>query len=89
MSLSPDLAAFFAANDDRARDELFEFLRIPSVSARTEHNADTARAAEWFANSLRTIGLKTTVHETPGHPFVFGVWRDAPKDAPTILIYGN
>jgi acetylornithine deacetylase/succinyl-diaminopimelate desuccinylase-like protein len=89
MSLTPDLAAFFAANDDRARNELFDFLRIPSVSARTEHNADTAHAARWFANSLETIGLETTIHETPGHPIVVGEWRGAPKGAPTFLVYGH
>jgi acetylornithine deacetylase/succinyl-diaminopimelate desuccinylase-like protein len=89
MSLDQDLAAFFAANDDRFRDELFDFLRIPSVSARTEHNADTAHAAEWFAKSLETIGLTTAIHETPGHPIVVGEWRDAPQGAPTILVYGH
>jgi acetylornithine deacetylase/succinyl-diaminopimelate desuccinylase-like protein len=89
MPLNPDLAAFFAANDDRARDELFEFLRIPSVSARTEHNADTARAADWLASSLESIGMQTTVHKTPGHPIVVGEWRGAAKGAPTILVYGH
>src|SRR4051812_39766400 len=89
MPLSSDLAGFFAKNDARARDELFEFLRIPSVSARTEHNADTARAAEWVANSLRAIGLTTTVHGTAGHPVVVGEWRQAPAGAPTILVYGH
>ena len=44
--LSKDLEAYFAANTTAARDELFELLRIPSVSARSEHNADTARAAD-------------------------------------------
>ena len=44
---------FFDKNQARARDELFDLLRIPSVSARSEHNADTARAAEWVAESLR------------------------------------
>jgi len=52
--LPPDLDGFFVANDGRIRDELFEFLRIPSVSARSEHNADTARAAEWVASNMGT-----------------------------------
>jgi acetylornithine deacetylase/succinyl-diaminopimelate desuccinylase-like protein len=88
MPLSNDLASYLDANRDRTRNELFDFLRIPSVSARSEHNADTARAAEWFANSLRTIGLKTTVHGTNGHPIVVGEWRNA-ANAPTILVYGH
>ena len=57
MPLANDLETFLAANQSRARDELFDLLRIPSVSARSEHNADTARAAEWVADSLRKIGL--------------------------------
>ncbi len=89
MPLANDLATFFTKNSDRVRNELFEFLRIPSVSARSEHNADTARAAEWFAESLLTLGLTTKIHPTKGHPIVVGEWRKAPAGAPTILIYGH
>ena len=88
MPLATDLTTFFDKNQSRARDELFDLLRIPSVSARSEHNADTARAAEWVANSLRTIGFKVAVHGTKGHPIVVGEWRDAPG-AQTVLIYGH
>ena len=86
---SRDLDAFFDANGARLRNDLFEFLRIPSVSARTEHNADTRRAAEWLAGRLRAIGLQTAVHPTPGQSVVVGEWRGAPAGAPTILIYGH
>src|SRR5690348_15262993 len=84
-----DLDRFFTQNESRIRDELFELLRIPSVSARSEHNEDTARAADWVARSLREAGLKATVHPTPGHPVVVGEWRDAGADAPTVLAYGH
>lgn len=87
--LSPDLAAYFAANDTRIRDELFDLLRIPSVSARSEHNADTARAAQWVADNMSNAGLRATVHPTAGHPIVVGEWRGAGPDAPTLLIYGH
>jgi acetylornithine deacetylase/succinyl-diaminopimelate desuccinylase-like protein len=89
MPLAFDLASFFSAHQSRTRDELFELLRIPSVSARSEHNADTARAADWVADSLRAVGLTATVHPTKGHPIVVGEWRKAPRGAPTILIYGH
>src|SRR5688500_7684845 len=88
MPVPRDLDAFFTANSPRIRDELFAFLRIPSVSARSDHTADTARAADWVADSLRTVGLRATVHRTPGHPVVVGEWRGA-RDAPTVLIYGH
>ncbi len=79
---------FLAANRQRFQDELFDFLRIPSVSARSEHNADTARAAQWVAASLTRIGFQATVHPTAGHPIVLGESRNAPG-APTVLLYGH
>ncbi len=83
------MKTFFESNRSRIRGELFEFLRIPSVSARREHNDDTRRAAEWVADQLRTIGLEAAIHSTAGHPVVLGSWRKAPAGAPTILIYGH
>jgi acetylornithine deacetylase/succinyl-diaminopimelate desuccinylase-like protein len=89
MPLAQDLDSYLAGSRAASRDELFEFLRIPSVSARSEHNADTARAAEWVASSLRDIGVKATIHQTKGHPIVVGEWRNAPPGAQTVLIYGH
>ena len=47
-SVSADLREYIAANDRRFHEELFELLRIPSVSARAEHDGDTRRTAEWL-----------------------------------------
>jgi acetylornithine deacetylase/succinyl-diaminopimelate desuccinylase-like protein len=87
--LPSDLDRFFSENEPRIRDELFDLLRIPSVSARSEHNEDTARAAEWVARSMRDAGLQATVHPTAGHPVVVGEWRGAGPSAPTVLAYGH
>src|SRR3954468_14814493 len=84
-----DLDAFFTANQSRIREELFEFLRIPSVSAQSEHNDDTRRAADWLCSRVEEVGLKATTHQTPGHPIVVGEWRGAGKEAPTVLVYGH
>lgn len=73
----------------RFRDELWEFLRIPSVSAKSEHDGDVARAAGWVHDQLARAGLEARVHSTPGHPVVVGEWRGAGADAPTVLIYGH
>jgi acetylornithine deacetylase/succinyl-diaminopimelate desuccinylase-like protein len=89
MPLAPELDRFLTDNDARIHDELFEFLRIPSVSARSEHRQDTLRAAEWLAARMRDIGLTTEVVPTEGHPIVLGEWRKAGDDAPTVLIYGH
>jgi acetylornithine deacetylase/succinyl-diaminopimelate desuccinylase-like protein len=71
-------------------DELFDFLRIPSVSATSERREDTARCAEWLAGQMREAGLTTVdVIPTTGHPIVVGEWRGAPEGAPTYVVYGH
>jgi acetylornithine deacetylase/succinyl-diaminopimelate desuccinylase-like protein len=81
---------FLQRNRDQHLDELKDWLRIPSVSAKSEHKADTARAAEWLAERMREAGLQTVeVIPTEGHPVVLGEWRGAPEGAPTLLIYGH
>lgn len=87
--VAADLDGWFSREESRIRAELDEFLRIPSVSARSEHNDDTARCAEWLANRMRAIGMTATIHATPGHPIVLGEWRQAGPDAPTLLVYGH
>ncbi len=84
-----DPLAYAAREAPRFRDELFEFLRIPSVSARSEHDADTRAAAAWLAERITAAGLTVEVLDTPGHPVVLGEWRGAPAGAPTVLIYGH
>jgi acetylornithine deacetylase/succinyl-diaminopimelate desuccinylase-like protein len=84
-----DLDAWLSKNDARIFDELFEFLRIPSVSARLEHDADTRRAAAWLHEKLANIGFTTETISTAGHPVVLAEWRKAPAGAPTVLVYGH
>ena len=84
-----DTRGYIDAEIDRFRDELFDFLRIPSVSARTEHRDDVREAAGWLADRIREAGLDAEVFETDGHPIVLGEWRGAGDDAPTLLIYGH
>jgi acetylornithine deacetylase/succinyl-diaminopimelate desuccinylase-like protein len=81
---------YLRANQTRHLDELKEFLRIPSVSAKSEHRADTAAAAAWLAERMREAGLREVeVVPTGGHPVVLGEWRGAPEGAPTVLVYGH
>lgn len=84
-----DLERFFSDNESRIRGELFDLLRIPSVSARSEHNEDTKHAAEWVAQNMREAGLQATLYPTAGHPIVVGEWRGAGPNAPTVLAYGH
>ena len=84
-----DVTSYLDREMTRFQGELFEFLRIPSVSARSEHNGDTREAANWVAARMQDAGLTASVVDTPGHPVVLGEWRGAGAAAPTLLIYGH
>jgi acetylornithine deacetylase/succinyl-diaminopimelate desuccinylase-like protein len=88
-SIATDLDQYLTQHEARNQEELFDFLRIPSVSAQPAHNADTRRAAEWVKASLETAGLVAKVYDTAGHPAVVGEYRAAGPDAPTVLVYGH
>ncbi len=73
----------------RFERELFDFLRIPSVSTLPEHKPDIARAAEYTRLQLIQAGLQSVeIVEGRGHPLVYGEWSGAPSK-PTILFYGH
>jgi acetylornithine deacetylase/succinyl-diaminopimelate desuccinylase-like protein len=84
-----DVQLYIDREMSRFQAELFDFLRIPSVSARSEHSPDIHDAASWVGDRLRDAGLEASVMETPGHPVVLGEWRGAGPDAQTLLIYGH
>ena len=81
--------AYIDRHEARNTEELLDFLRIPSVSARSEHREDTRTAARWLAERMQDAGLNATVHETPGHPVVLGEWLGAGENTRTLLIYGH
>ena len=84
-----DVQGYIGRELGRFTDEILEFLRIPSVSAKSEHNTDTRRTAEWLRDRMEGAGLEAEVLETAGHPVVLGEWRGAGADAPTVLVYGH
>jgi acetylornithine deacetylase/succinyl-diaminopimelate desuccinylase-like protein len=84
-----EVLTFVNENLGRFRAELDDFLRIPSISAKSEHDGDMKQAGEWLADRLRDAGLTAEICETPGHPIVLGEWKGAGDDAPTVLIYGH
>ena len=80
---------FVQENRERFRDELYEFLRIPSISALAEHKPDIERAAAFAAGSLARAGLENVeVIPTVLHPLVYAEWMHAPGK-PTVLCYGH
>lgn len=84
-----DLERYLADHRARHRAELDDFLRIPSISAKSEHAEDMQRAADWLVDRMLEAGLtKASTMPTGGHPVVVGEWRGA-GDAPTVLVYGH
>jgi acetylornithine deacetylase/succinyl-diaminopimelate desuccinylase-like protein len=76
-------------NKDRFLNEMLNLLRIPSVSAKSEHKGDMQQCAEAVQKSLIDAGCdKAEVMATDGHPVVFGEKIIDPSK-PTVLVYGH
>ena len=81
--------SYIEKNKDRFLNELFELLRIPSISAQSDHKPDMTRCAEWLAASLMKAGADhAEVLPTEGNPVVFAERIVDPK-AKTVLVYGR
>lgn len=84
-----DFLEYIENHRDDNLSELKEFLRIPSVSTKTEHKGDIDRAAKWVADRLRAAGFANVeIAPTKMHPLVLAESLEAPGK-PTILFYGH
>ncbi len=84
-----DLIGYIDSKREEHLNELKEFLRIPSVSTKSEHKKDIERAAHWVAEKLRAAGLENVeISPTEMHPVVYGESLQAPGK-PTVLVYGH
>lgn len=80
---------YFQNHREEHLDELKELLRIPSISALSEHKSDITQAANWIADNLRQAGMdKVEVHPTTGNPVIYAEHMQAPG-CPTVLVYGH
>src|SRR5208282_1131491 len=82
-----DLIGYIESKREDNLNELKELLRIPSVSAKSEHKPDIERAAHWVAEKLRAAGLENVdIVPTKMHPLVYRESLRAPGK-PTVLLY--
>ncbi|MDK9699162.1 MAG: dipeptidase [bacterium] len=71
-------------------DDLFTFLRFPSISTSPENRVDVHQCGKWLADKFTSLGFTNIkLNETPGHPILTGEWMNAGASAPTILLYGH
>lgn len=87
MSTSPRDARLASAQE-RHLQELFELLRIPSVSTQSASAQAMRECAQWLQVKLDEVGLQTRIDETDGWPVVYGE-RLVDPELPTVLIYGH
>jgi acetylornithine deacetylase/succinyl-diaminopimelate desuccinylase-like protein len=81
--------AYLDKHQKRILAQLFDFLRIPSVSTDPERRADIQSGADWVADRLQEAGpFKIEQLATSGHPAVYAEWLEAPG-RPTLLVYGH
>ncbi len=69
-------------------ENLFSFLRFPSISTDSSHAGDVRACAEWLIAKLTGMGLATELHETPKHPLVVAR-NEHISGRRTVLIYGH
>jgi len=80
---------FIESNKDRFLSELFDLLRIPSISADSAFAEDVQRCAKAVAAHLTAAGAdNVSIQQTKGHPIVYGEKILNPA-LPTVLIYGH
>ncbi len=84
-----NIKQYIDGNRQRFLDELFELIRIPSISSLTEHKDDMHKAAHLWKKILLDAGAdKAEVMETKGNPVTYGEKIINPQ-YPTVLVYGH
>lgn len=84
-----EIKKYVEENQQRFLDELFELLRLPSVSADAKYKEDVFKTAEFVAEKLRSAGAdKVELCETAGYPIVYGE-KIVDPSKPTVLVYGH
>lgn len=90
MELNDKSINYFDQNFEKAKNELVDFLKIPSVSTDPSHVDDINRAASYLVKKLEFLGFTyVNAYPTQRHPIVYGELMSAGEDSPTLLIYGH
>ena len=83
------MTKYIEENKDRFLSELFELLRIPSVSTDVEYQPDIKKAAAFISHKLTEAGAdKVEICPTKGNPVVYGE-KIIDASLPTVIVYGH
>ena len=81
--------SYVKTHENRFLEELFELIRIPSISSLPDHKPDMYRAAEKWKEILLAAGAdKAVVMETEGNPVTYGE-KIVDPNAPTVMVYAH
>lgn len=83
------VVAYLEANEERFIKELFDYVRIPGISAQSSHAADMRKSAEWLAKRCEAAGLEASIRKTAGAPVVLARTPNRSPRKPTFLVYGH
>lgn len=84
-----DLKNYIEENKERFLKELFDLIRIPSVSAKPENKPDMVHAAEFLRDHLLQCGAdKAEVMPAQGNPIVYAEKIIDPSK-PTVMVYAH
>ncbi len=87
--MAESIKTYIDQHKDRFINELFDLLRIPSVSTDSTFKAEVRKAAEFLKQKLEEAGAeKVELCETGGNPIVYGEKIIDPA-LPTVLVYGH
>lgn len=84
-----NLNTYIQENSNRFLAELFELIRIPSISGTPAHQPDMLRCAEKWRELLLAAGAdRAEIYPTKGHPVTYAEKIIDPA-LPTVLVYAH
>lgn len=84
-----EIRTYIEENSERFLNELFDLLRIPSISSESKHKLNMVQAAEYWRDSLLNAGADMAeICPTSGNPVVYGEKILSPS-FPTVIVYAH
>lgn len=86
--MKQEILDYLSKNRSKHLEDLFRFLRIPSVSAVLSYSKHIEEAAQFLKDELDSLGLQAEIIRTDGNPLVYAQTSQDPSKK-TLLFYGH